>query len=287
VVLDVDFMIRANITNKRYSMISSRIIESAIHLRKSAISSLQLIDQNCPKLSLGKHNVHGRTVHVIRIFKTVDGKQKCFEYSITAPRGKKLLSANQKVFLVRKALAALSSDEFFVTRSIRGNSKALEKPSWLNPYPNASFLNSPVLSFSLDEWLSLSEWNDPTITNGYRHRDHVFRSKSELLIAQLLESLGLEYKYEPLIMIGGKERRPDFAVFCPETMRYFFIEHLGLLSDARYRMDAVAKMEQYDKAGLRDGYDIIYTTEFGHGSFDIDAAYGKIAGAILAQSKTV
>ena len=136
VVLDVDFMNRANITNKRCSMISSRIIESAIHLRKSAISSLQFIDQSFPKLSLGKHNVHGRTVHVIRIFKTVDGKQKCFEYSITAPRGKKLLSANQKVFLVRKALAALSSDDLFVTRSIRNNSKAPEKPAWLIfPFP--------------------------------------------------------------------------------------------------------------------------------------------------------
>ena len=32
------------------------------------------------------------------------------------------------------------------------------------------------------------------------------------MIAQLLEALGLEYKYEPLIVIGGIERRPDFAV---------------------------------------------------------------------------
>ena len=287
VVLDVDCMNRANITNKRCSMISSRIIESAIHLRKSAISSLQLIDQNSPKLSLGKHNVHGRTVHVIRIFKTINGKQKCFEYSITAPIGKKLLTANQKVFLVRKALAALSSDDLFVTQSIRSISKAPEKPAWLDPDTNANTPTPSSLSFSIDEWLSLSEWNDPRITNGYRHGNHVFRSKSELMIAQLLESLGLEYKYEPLIMIGGTERRPDFAVLCPETMRYFFIEHLGLLSDARYRMDAIAKMEQYDKAGIRDGIDIIYTTEFGQGGFDIDAAYGKIAGAILAQSKSV
>ena len=39
-----------------------------------------------------------------------------------------------------------------------------------------------------------------------------------------------------------------------------------------------------EKVCLRDGLDIIYTSEFGQGSFDVDAAYGKIAGIILTQS---
>ena len=265
-------------------MISSRIIESAIHIRVNAISTLRYIDQSSPKMSIGKHRVHGRTIHVIRIFSNSDGKSKCVEYSVTSPKGKHTLSANQKVFLVRKALSELSSDETLISGFLKSTGSQ-EKPVLMNP--TQCVINPAGLNFSLEEWLSLSEWNDPRITNGYRHGNHVFRSKSEVMIAQLLEALGLKYKYEPLIVIGGIERRPDFAVFCPETMRYFFIEHMGLLSDTRYRMDAIAKMDQYEKAGLRDGIDIIYTTEFGQGGFDIDAAYGKIAGAILAQSKSI
>ena len=51
-----------------------------------------------------------------------------------------------------------------------------------------------------------------------------------------------------------------------------------------YEQILLTKMDEYDKAGLRDGLDIIYTSEFGQGSFDVDAAYGKIAGIILTQS---
>ena len=269
-------------------MITSSIIESAAFLRHSAITTLQQIDRAYPSISFGTHLVRGQTMKVVRL-RTLEGnKRKTLEFSLSSPKGMQLQSTSRKIILLRKALESLQLDTLSVNRAVcKGTPRKIAS---LEEYPpvNASSDSAPkALTFSADEWMSLSEWNDPRITSGYRHGNHVFRSKSELMIAQLLESLGLEYKYEPLIVIGGTERRPDFAVFCPETMRYFFIEHLGLLSDARYRMDAIAKMEQYDKAGIRDGIDIIYTTEFGQGSFDIDSAYGKIAGAILAQSKAV
>ncbi|MBP5186438.1 MAG: hypothetical protein J6040_05220 [Clostridiales bacterium] len=269
-------------------MITSSIIESAAFLRNSAITTLQQLDRSYPSISFGTHMVRGRTVKVVRLTTLSDNKRKTIECSLSSPKGMRIQTTSQKILLIRKALETLQLETPSINRAVlKGTPRRIASLGTQEVLPDSQDSAPKALTFSADEWMSLSEWKDTRIVNGYQHGNHVFRSKSELLIAQLLESLGLEYKYEPLIMIGGKERRPDFAVFCPETMRYFFIEHLGLLSDTRYRMDAIAKMEQYDNAGIRDGIDIIYTTEFSQGSFDIDAAYGKIAGAILAQSKTV
>ncbi|MBO4687122.1 MAG: hypothetical protein J5636_01280 [Clostridiales bacterium] len=138
--------------------------------------------------------------------------------------------------------------------------------------------------YSYERWLSLKEVEDKTITNGYAHGRHLFRSKSELLIAQLLEELKLEYKYEVIITVDGKRRWPDFAVYCPEIDRFFFIEHLGRMDDRSYRSDNLEKMEAYEKASIRNGIDIIYTTEFGEGFFNLDSLYGKLLGLVVAQS---
>ena len=263
-------------------MISTHILESTIHLQNTAFSALQDADRSFPSVSFGTHTYRGKTTHVLRISTTTDGKRQSKEFTLSTPKGQQALASAQKILLLRKALAALSTE---IHSAEHSHQKARPANRFLPKAPSPADPATPKpLLFTLDEWLALSEWNDPRITNGYRHKNHIFRSKSELIIAQLLEGLGLEYKYEPKIIIGGAERRPDFAVFCPETMRYFFIEHLGLLSDTRYRMDAITKMDEYDKAGLRDGLDIIYTSEFGQGSFDVDAAYGKIAGIILTQS---
>lgn len=85
--------------------------------------------------------------------------------------------------------------------------------------------------------------------------------------------------------MGEEQWKPDFAVFCPETGRYFFIEHLGMMDKAHYRIDNTEKIAMYEEAGLRNGIDIIYTTEFARGNFDLDAVFGKITGAVLAQSR--
>ena len=271
-------------------MISTHILETTIHLQNAAFSALQDADRSYPSVSFGTHTYRGKTVHVLRISTFTDGKRQSKEFTLSTPKGQRALASAQKILLLRKALAVLST-EIHSTEHPHQDSRPANRFLPKIPSPTDPSAPAPTptptpkpLQFTLDEWLALSEWNDPRITTGYRHKNHVFRSKSELIIAQLLEALGLEYKYEPQIVLGGIERRPDFAVFCPETMRYFLIEHLGLLSDTRYRMDAITKMEEYDKAGIRDGLDIIYTSEFGQGSLDVDAAYGKISGIILAQS---
>ena len=112
-------------------------------------------------------------------------------------------------------------------------------------------------------------------------------SRGEMLIAGALDDLHLEYKYEVLYHLNTYRKVfPDFAVLIPALGRFFFIEHLGMMDKMNYRMDNLDKMEKYENAGIRNGVDILYTTEFGKGMFDTRAILGKIFGIIVAQSQS-
>ncbi|MBQ0166746.1 MAG: hypothetical protein KBT02_06555 [Treponema sp.] len=76
------------------------------------------------------------------------------------------------------------------------------------------------------------------------------RSKSELLIAALLEKCGIPYRYEYPLEIADqsgskKQFRPDFYCLEPETRREFVWEHFGLMDDTAYRVRAEDKMETF------------------------------------------
>ena len=194
------------------------------------------------------------------------------------------LSTYRKIAYLKKILAELASDDREITDMISKTEDYRNKCMCSMPGDQKK---SGDFTFSLEEWNNLRELKDQTIKNGYRHRDHLFRSKSEMLVAQILDSLGLEYKYEPVVIINGLERHPDFAVYCPEAGRYFFIEHLGCMDDPKYRYDNLVKVEMYEKAGIRNGIDIIYNTEFGRGNFTTAAVLGKIIGLLFAQNSSV
>ena len=141
--------------------------------------------------------------------------------------------------------------------------------------------------FSKEAFDNLVERNDPEIKKGHVYDGHNFRSKSEVMIAQIITSLGMEYKYEVEISIGTKKYYADFAVYCHETGRFFFIEHFGLMGDEEYRAHTFQKITIYSKSGLTEGLDILYTFENANSSFYADVYKGKILSVIIAQVQTM
>ena len=178
-------------------------------------------------------------------------------------------------------LESLKKERKALKTILNGKNVGISDPVFL---PATATNKTSREDYSYEVWEQLQEANNRDIPNGYEHGRHLFRSKSELLIAQLLEELNLEYKYEPMIKVNGQNRWPDFAVYCPEIGRFFFIEHLGRMDKPGYRADNLEKMEAYEKAGIRNGIDMIYTTEFGEGYFNLDSLYGKLLGLVVAQS---
>ncbi len=94
------------------------------------------------------------------------------------------------------------------------------------------------------------------------------RSKSEVIIANALHrnSDTLLYKYErPLTLtINGhkKVRYPDFTVLNKNTGKISYWEHFGRLDDPEYASESfVAKMDEYEEAGLELGVNFFITYE--------------------------
>lgn len=76
------------------------------------------------------------------------------------------------------------------------------------------------------------------------------RSKSELIIADLLYSKGIEFTYERELVLDGSRRLPDFTIEDADTGETFYWEHLGMLTRASYRKKWEAKLAWYNTHGI-------------------------------------
>lgn len=82
-------------------------------------------------------------------------------------------------------------------------------------------------------------------------RGELVRSKSEVIIANLLHALGITYAYEqPFSGSDGSVRYPDFTIEDAESGRRIFLEHLGLMSEPAYRRRWSAKLDWYRSQGI-------------------------------------
>jgi len=78
------------------------------------------------------------------------------------------------------------------------------------------------------------------------------RSKSEVIIADLLYAKNIEFQYEQ-VLVGddGSERWPDFTIFDDTTGTKIYWEHLGMLHRSSYRRNWEKKLGWYRRNGVR------------------------------------
>jgi len=76
------------------------------------------------------------------------------------------------------------------------------------------------------------------------------RSKSELIIANLLHVNSIEYVYELPLTLGGRTRYPDFTVDDSESGTVYYWEHCGMLNDPQYRLRWEKKQQWYRVNGV-------------------------------------
>ena len=98
------------------------------------------------------------------------------------------------------------------------------------------------------------ELQDRFLEEGLIHRtrrgDSV-RSKSEVIIADLLYSKGIKYEYE--LRLPGRDggvRYPDFTIQGEETGQTIYWEHLGMMRSPAYRRRWQQKQTWYRKEGV-------------------------------------
>lgn len=88
------------------------------------------------------------------------------------------------------------------------------------------------------------------------------RSKSELMIANMLEKSGVPYRYEyPLKLRGLGDVRPDFLCLNIRTRKEFIWEHFGMMDNIAYANKNVVKIRAYESNGYYAGVNMIMTFE--------------------------
>ncbi len=90
-------------------------------------------------------------------------------------------------------------------------------------------------------------------------RGEMVRSKSEVIVANILDKLDIDYTYEEELEVNGITRIPDF------TLRYqgrkAYLEHLGMLNKASYVNNWEVKRRDFEKEGISEENGNLITTE--------------------------
>lgn len=103
---------------------------------------------------------------------------------------------------------------------------------------------------------------DENVPEYYTAKKERVRSKSELIIADLLAREGVPYRYEyPLHLKGFGQIYPDFMVLNVAKRKEFYWEHLGMMDDPTYAEKAIQKITMYEQNGIYPGEQLILTHE--------------------------
>lgn len=98
------------------------------------------------------------------------------------------------------------------------------------------------------------------------------RSKSECLIANMLNKNAIPYVYEKPLKIGDFLFHPDFTILDVRGRCEIFYEHFGMMGDAEYANNAVNKLNIYNRAGYNTGDRLLVSMETSDRPLDIRAA---------------
>ncbi len=113
-------------------------------------------------------------------------------------------------------------------------------------------------------------------------KGHMVRSKSELVIANMLYASGVDYEYERVLEgeVEPGRLRPDFSFITPVGDVVLW-EHLGMLDREDYRRGWEWKREWYRKNGFVEGETLFTTRDDEHGGLDsskLEAVVDQVKG---------
>lgn len=164
-------------------------------------------------------------------------------------------------------------------KSIENEIKAIRK--FLNQYPCPAaeevYLHMPesrrglVNPLEMTDEMFVEEWlsqehdrkDPPDPENGFptKHGE-IVRSKSEWIIASLLEDYNVPFRYEaPIYLEDMGIIHPDFTVLNIRLRKVRYWEHEGMMDNPDYAEYAIRRERAYIRNGFYPGDDLILTSE--------------------------
>ena len=167
-----------------------------------------------------------------------------------------------------KMLRALKKEEKGIASYLSGTAGQRPEEIFTSFSKPRQELISPLI---LSKEMFAKRWAEETYEkNPYKQDEVIYetkrgdyvRSKSEVIIADIYYELGIPYRYEaPVHLKNGKIKYPDFTALKVSTGKEYYHEHMGLMDDESYRLSNMRKLDEYMKAGIYTGDNLILTFE--------------------------
>jgi hypothetical protein len=205
-----------------------------------------------------------------------DGSTLELAYAITIHKSQG--SDFKLVFLVLPKTGRILSRELMYTGLTRSKDKLVlliegEDASWLFNYSKAEASetarrNTHLFKSDIRE----SKGSIPFVQNLiHKTKNGIFvRSKSEVIVANLLHDAGIYFEYERRFETDSGWRLPDFSI-PTDAGDIIILEHLGMLHKPSYAEEWQRKLKFYEDNGFVLEDNLFTTTEDENGA--IDAAY--------------
>ena len=194
------------------------------------------------------------------------------------------LSKNNGTYIRKKnvdLVRRLAEKEYYsqLERNAHSELSLVQKLLNLNPennlvYPHKTLETHKrnfVIPFEIDNGTYAKEWEnrsylkkniDETDCEFYTQKGEKVRSKSEIIIADRLASLGIPYHYEEkLVLQNGQEVYPDFTLLNVKNRQIIYLEHFGLMDNPEYVESFMWKISHYAQNGIFLGQNLIATFE--------------------------
>ena len=126
---------------------------------------------------------------------------------------------------------------------------------------NPIFIDNDIFAL---QWQSKKYERKKDSPDGYflTLKNEPVRSKSEIIIANLLNSKKIPYHYEyPVHLHNGMTIYPDFFCLNKRTRQEFYWEHFGRMDDSEYTITMTKKISDYSKNGIILGKNLLITLE--------------------------
>lgn len=232
------------------------IINQLQHQRQDAAKALQAAQRRLTKAP----------ERVTIFFKHVHGSLRCYRYTPGPGHRERYLSMASK----RSEIISLADKRYCqsVAATLQTEIDALDQ--FLAAYkPEAKFaahadipaeIRGDIAPVIRTPQQRCRAWQAQTFeTNGFEFkadsdirtaRGERVRSKSECIVADMLDRRGLAYHYEQRLPLQDGDVYPDFTIMHPVTCQLYYLEYFGMVDVPEYAARAFEKIARYQTAGL-------------------------------------
>ncbi|MBU9723641.1 MULTISPECIES: AAA family ATPase [Bacillaceae] len=183
-----------------------------------------------------------------------------------------------KVFVIIPENCPLISPEMLYTALTRQKEKVIilhqGLRSSLLKYSSAQYSETARRYTNLFEKPQMIQFEGTFLEQRLIHRTtrgDLVRSKSEVIIADILHSHGIEYEYEIPLVKGNSTKYPDFTIEDDDTGNTLFWEHCGMMFDEGYKRRWERNLQWYRDQGIKpidEGGELIITQDNENGGID-------------------